>query len=148
LPLIRNPYYKSYRSLGLNPNALQINDYKSTNLDSHIQAIVLPQLAQAEEAQIWNYKSILDQLCRVNDNPNKVQEAEDKLLSMKQGTDSLHAYMAKFERVLYEARGHDWPDVNKISTLRIAFILQFVVAFLNNLTSLVRTRISSKSYNS
>jgi hypothetical protein len=31
LPLIRNPYYKSYRSLGLNPNALQINDYKSTH---------------------------------------------------------------------------------------------------------------------
>jgi hypothetical protein len=30
LPLIRNPYYKSYRTLGLNPNALQINDYKST----------------------------------------------------------------------------------------------------------------------
>jgi hypothetical protein len=29
LPLIRNPYYKSYRLLGLNPNALQINDYKS-----------------------------------------------------------------------------------------------------------------------
>jgi hypothetical protein len=25
LPLIRNPYYKSYRTLGLNPNALQIN---------------------------------------------------------------------------------------------------------------------------
>jgi hypothetical protein len=34
LPLIRNPYYKSYRSLGLNPNALQINDYKSTILES------------------------------------------------------------------------------------------------------------------
>jgi hypothetical protein len=30
LPLIRNPYYKSYRSLGLNPNALLIDDYKST----------------------------------------------------------------------------------------------------------------------
>jgi hypothetical protein len=26
----RNPYYKSYRTLGLNPNALQINDYKLT----------------------------------------------------------------------------------------------------------------------
>jgi hypothetical protein len=92
--------------------------YVYLNLDSHVQAMVLPQLAQAEEAQIWNYKSILDQLCRVNDNPNKVQEAEDKLLSIKQGTDSLHAYMAKFKRVLYKARGHDWPNVNKISTFR------------------------------
>ena len=34
MPLIRNPYYKSYRSLGLNPNALQINDYKSTKIYS------------------------------------------------------------------------------------------------------------------
>ena len=89
-------------------------------------------MAQAEEAQIWNYKSILDQLCRVNDNPNKVQEAEDKLLSMKQGTDSLHAYMAKFERVLYEARGHDWPDVNKIST------------FKNSLHPSIRSRLSQQ----
>jgi hypothetical protein len=47
-----------------------------------------------------------------------VQEAKDKLLSMKQGTNSLHAYIAKFERVLYKARGHDWPDVNKILTFK------------------------------
>jgi hypothetical protein len=26
--------------------------------------------------------------------------------------------MAKFEHMLYEAKGHDWPDVNKISTFR------------------------------
>ena len=51
-------------------------------------------------------------------NLNKVQEAEDKLLSLKQGTDSLYAYIAKFERVLYEAQGQNWPDVNKISTFK------------------------------
>jgi anaerobic ribonucleoside-triphosphate reductase len=35
--------------------------------------------------------------------PNKIQEAEDRLLSIKQSPDeSLAAYIAKFERVLYE----------------------------------------------
>ena len=47
-----------------------------------------------------------------------MQEAEDKLYALKQGTDSLYAYVAKFKQVLYEARGQNWPDVNKISTFR------------------------------
>lgn len=102
------------------------------NLESHIQAMVLPQLYQAEESQVWNYITILDQLTRVYDNPNKVQEAEDKLLAIKQGTDSIPAYVAKFERVLYEARGQDWPDVNKISTFR------------NGLNSVIRNRLAQQ----
>ena len=90
--------------------------------------MVLPQLYQAEESQVWNYITILDQLTRVN----KVQEAEDKLLAIKQGTDSIPAYVAKFERVLYEARGQDWPDVNKIST------------FWNGLNSVIRNRLAQQ----
>ena len=46
-------------------------------------------------------------MTRVYDNPNKVQEAEDKLFTIKQGTDSVPVYIAKFKRVLYEARGQD-----------------------------------------
>jgi hypothetical protein len=92
--------------------------YVYLNLESHVQAMVLPQLSQAEDDQIWSYLSILDQLSRVYSNPNKVQEAEDKLYSLKQGTDSLHAFIAKFERILYEARGQDWNDVNKIAAFR------------------------------
>src|SRR5205085_4438097 len=88
------------------------------NLDSHVQAMVLPQLSYAEEKEEWDYKTILLQLSRVYNNPNKVQEAEDKLYALKQGSDSLATYTAKFERVLYEARGQDWPNVNKISTFR------------------------------
>jgi hypothetical protein len=59
---------------------------------------------------------ILDQLSRVYDNPNKQQEAEDKLYTLKQGNDSLPVYIAKFERTLYEAGGQSWSDVNKISS--------------------------------
>ena len=92
--------------------------YVYLNLESPVQAMVLPQLASAEEKEIWDHKTILQQLKRVYDNPNKVQEAEDKLYALKQGTDSVPAYIAKFERILYEAKGQDWPDVNKISTFR------------------------------
>jgi len=105
--------------------------YVYLNLDSQVQAMVLPQLSQADETS-YDYHTIFDQLARVYDNPNKVQEAEDKLFDHKQGTDSLHAYIAKFERVLYEARGQDWPDVNKISTFR------------NGLNSTLRNRLQQQ----
>jgi hypothetical protein len=81
--------------------------YVYLNLESHVQAIVLPQLSTAEDNSAYDYTTILDQLVRVYDNPNKVLEAEDKLYALKQGTDSLPAFIAKFERVLYEARGQD-----------------------------------------
>ena len=55
----------------------------------------------------YDYNTILDQLTRIYDNLNKVQEAEDKLYNLKQGIDSLHTYMAKFECVLYEACSQD-----------------------------------------
>jgi hypothetical protein len=105
--------------------------YVYLNLDSHVQAMVLPQLSQADNTA-YDYNTILDQLARVYNNPNKVQEAEDKLYALKQGTDSLHVYTAKFERILYEAHGQDWPDVNKISTFR------------NGLNSMLRNRLAQQ----
>jgi hypothetical protein len=69
--------------------------------------MVLPQLSQANNETSYDFNTILDQLTRVYDNLNKVQEAEDKLYALKQGTDSLPIYIAKYERVLYEARGQD-----------------------------------------
>jgi len=92
--------------------------YVYLNLESQVQATVLPQLTMAEEKEIWDFNTILEQLKRVFDNPNKVQEAEDRLFALKQGLESIPNYIAKFERVLYEAKGQDWPDVNKISTFR------------------------------
>lgn len=106
--------------------------YVYLNLDSHVQAMVLPQLGQAEVVEYWNYQTILDQLARVYDNPNKVYEAEDKLMALRQGTDSIPVYIAKFERLLYEANGQDWPDTNKISTFR------------NGLGSTVRNRLAQQ----
>ena len=67
--------------------------------------MVLPQLSYAEISHVYNYKLILSQLLRVYGNPNKVQEVEDKLYHLCQGTDSLSVYVAKFKRVLYKAQG-------------------------------------------
>ena len=94
--------------------------------------MVLPQLSQAKALSVWDYTTILNQLSRVYNNLNKVQEAEDKLLSIKQGTDSILAYVAKFERVLYKASGQNWPNVNKISTFR------------NSLNSTICSRLSQQ----
>jgi hypothetical protein len=106
--------------------------YVYLNLESSVQSMVLPQLSQAELAQSWDYNTILDQLARVYDNPNKQSEAEDKLYTLKQGNDSLPVYVAKFERTLYEAGGQSWPDVNKISSFR------------NGLNSSLRSRLAQQ----
>ena len=79
--------------------------YIYSNLESNIQAMVLPQLSYAKTSHVYNYKLILSQLLRVYNNPNKVQEAKNKLHYLCQGIDSLSVYMAKFERVLYKAQG-------------------------------------------
>jgi hypothetical protein len=69
--------------------------------------MVLPQLSQAKDDQTWSYVSILNQLSYIYSNPNKVQEAEDKLYSLKQGTDSLYVFIAKFEYILYKVYRQD-----------------------------------------
>jgi hypothetical protein len=92
--------------------------YVYDRLESTVQSIVLPQLARAEEDEVWSYQSILDQLSRAYDNPNKAQEAEERLHRIEQGSDSVPAYILRFERQLYEARGHKWSDDRKIAAFR------------------------------
>ncbi|EKD17701.1 hypothetical protein MBM_04070 [Drepanopeziza brunnea f. sp. 'multigermtubi' MB_m1] len=79
-----------------------------------------------------DYNTLLDQLALAYDNPNKIQEAEDKLLACKQGTDALHIYVSRFERLLHAARCQTWPDANKI------------IAFRNGLNSTIRTRLNGQ----
>ena len=73
----------------LRVNSVVISDaiaqfyYVFLNLNSHVQVIVLLQLAQAKELESWDHNTILAQLARVCDNPNKVQEAKDRLLGLR-----------------------------------------------------------------
>lgn len=93
--------------------------YVYNRLESSVQSQVLPQLANAKADEAWDYDTILQQLARALDNPNRIQEAVEKLHSIKQGSDeSLANYIAKFERMLYEAKGHKWDDDRKITSFR------------------------------
>ena len=75
------------------------------NLESTVQVMVLPQLSYAKKQKSWDYKTILKQLKRVNNNPNAVQEVKDALQAIKQGDQPLPSYITKFERLLYKAEG-------------------------------------------
>ncbi|KAJ5347900.1 hypothetical protein MYU51_015415 [Penicillium brevicompactum] len=97
--------------------------YVYMNLTSQVQVMVFPQLVAARESGEYNFEVILDQLTRVYDNLNKVYEVEDRLLSIRQdSSDSVIAYISRFERLLYEAKGQNWSDVTKISILRKGLI--------------------------
>jgi len=92
--------------------------YLYGNLDSKIQAMVLPQLVQSENNGIWDFQTILDQLERVFDNPTKRDTAVARLQGIRQGNDALPIYLSKFERLLHEANANTWPDDSKIAILR------------------------------
>ncbi|EKD14756.1 hypothetical protein MBM_06967 [Drepanopeziza brunnea f. sp. 'multigermtubi' MB_m1] len=79
-----------------------------------------------------NLDKFNDQLALAYDNLNKIQEAKDKLLACKQGTDALYIYVLRFERLLHAARCQTWPDANKI------------IAFRNSLNSTIRTRLNGQ----
>lgn len=86
--------------------------------------MVFPQLVAARESGQYNFEAILDPLTRVYDNPNKVHKAEDRLLSIQQDTsNSVIAYISRFDRLLYEVKGQNWSDVTKISILRKSLAL-------------------------
>ncbi|KAF7938374.1 hypothetical protein EAE99_002046 [Botrytis elliptica] len=115
LPSIRTKLQVNGAAIG---NSTAQFYYIYLNLESHVQAMVLPQLSSFDQNVPLDHTTILDQLTRVYNNLNKVQEAEDRLFNLKQGIDSLHTYIAKFERTLYEAKGQNWSDSNKISIFR------------------------------
>lgn len=92
--------------------------YVYSNLESKVQALVLPQLHAAEEGGEYDPQHIIDQLARIYEDPNKIEKATSKLSHIKQGNDSFTIYLARFERLLYEARANKWPAAAQIAALR------------------------------
>jgi hypothetical protein len=56
----------------------------------------------------------LSTLTRIYANPHKIREAKDRLNRLTQGTDSLSTYIAKYERLVGEARAGHYPEDAKI----------------------------------
>jgi hypothetical protein len=96
-------------------NVAQFN-YVFLNLEANTQSIVLPQLESPPE--ILDYNTILTSLSRIYANPHKIREAKDRLNRLTQGSDSLSTYVAKYERLVGEARVGHYPDDAKIEAFR------------------------------
>lgn len=93
--------------------------YLYGRLDTKVQELVAPQLAQAEETQSFDHQVLLNQLSRLGDDPNARRNAEEKLQSSKMYSDeTVNAFLARFERKLYKAQANKWSDAAKISLLR------------------------------
>jgi hypothetical protein len=91
--------------------------YVWDRLEPGQQGLALSLLDTAESTQAWDHEAIFNLLERVHHNPYAQQEARDKLTHLRQAEEGLSAYIARFERLLYEAGAKDsWPDDIKIST--------------------------------
>jgi len=55
---------------------------------------------------------------RAYGDPNLKERANSKLSSMRQGKESMAAFLPKYERTLAEAGGADWSDDIRIHTLK------------------------------
>ena len=67
LPMIKAKIQVDGEAIG---NAIARFYYVYGNLEPTVQAMVLPQLSEAETHSVWDYNSILEQLARVLENPN------------------------------------------------------------------------------
>ena len=93
-------------------------DYVWDRLEQPQQASVLHLRQSAEETQSWDPEVIFSFFQRLCHNPREQQEAMQRFTSVRQREDeSLVAFLARFERLLYEASATTWPDASRIATL-------------------------------
>ena len=68
--------------------------------------------------QCWDPETIFSFFQRLCHNPRENQEAVQRFTSVRQrDEESLVAYLARFERLTYEANATTWPDVTCVTTL-------------------------------
>jgi hypothetical protein len=87
-------------------------------LEQPQQASVLHLRHLAEDSQTWDVEDIFSFFQRLCHNPREQQEAIQRFSSVRQrDEESLIAYLARFERLTYEASASSWPDTSRISVL-------------------------------
>ncbi|KAG9380167.1 hypothetical protein A1F94_009062 [Pyrenophora tritici-repentis] len=93
-------------------------DYVWDRLEQPQQASVLHLRHQAEENNTWDVEDIFSFFQRLCHNPREQQEAIQRFSLVRQrDEESLIAYLARFERLAYEAGASTWPDTSRISVL-------------------------------
>lgn len=93
-------------------------DYVWDRLEQPQQASVLHLRQSAEDSQSWDPEVIFSFFQRLCHNPREQQEAIQRFSSIRQkDEESLIAYLARFERLSYEADATLWPDISRVTTL-------------------------------
>ncbi|RJE18475.1 hypothetical protein PHISCL_09188 [Aspergillus sclerotialis] len=93
-------------------------DYVWDRLEQPQQASVLHLRQSAEDSHSWDPEAIFSFFQRLYYNPREQQEAIQRFTSVQQrDEESLVAYLARFERLSYEADATLWPDVSRVTTL-------------------------------
>ncbi|KAI1675981.1 hypothetical protein KJE20_14430 [Pyrenophora tritici-repentis] len=93
-------------------------DYVWDRLEQPQQASILHLREQSEELSEWDPEQIFSFFQRLCHNPREQQEAIQRFSQIRQKDDeSLIAYLARFERLSFEAKASSWPDISRITTL-------------------------------
>lgn len=93
-------------------------DYVWDRLEQPQQASVLHLRQSAEDSCSWDPEAIFSFFQRLCHNPREQQEAMQRFTSVQQrDEESLVAYLARFERLSYEADATSWPDISRVTTL-------------------------------
>ncbi|KAK7177922.1 pol-like protein [Paraphaeosphaeria sporulosa] len=93
-------------------------EYVWDRLEQPQQASVLHLRQSSEDSDEWNVEAIFSFFQRLYHNPREQQEAVQRFSSIRQkDEESLIAYLARFERLTYEAEATSWPDLSRITIL-------------------------------
>ena len=93
-------------------------EYVWDRLEQPQQASILHLRQSSDEAQSWDPEEIFSYFQRLCHNPREQQEAIQRFSNVRQKDDeSLIAYLARFERLSYEAGANSWPDVSRVTSL-------------------------------
>jgi hypothetical protein len=93
-------------------------EYVWDRLEQPQQASILFLRQSSDENQSWDPEDIFSYFQRLCHNPREQQEAIQRFSNVRQKDDeSLIAYLARFERLSYEAGANSWPDVSRITSL-------------------------------
>jgi hypothetical protein len=93
-------------------------EYVWDRLEQPQQASILHLRQSSDENQSWDPEEIFSYFQRLCHNPREQQEAIQRYSNVRQKDDeSLIAYLARFERLSYEAGANKWPDVSRVTSL-------------------------------
>ena len=93
--------------------------YVHNRLTGKALQMVTAYIEGAQKKHTYNPQEFIEYLTAIYDDPNKRERATNELNTLRQGKNvPFSRFLPLFEKLLAEAGGLDWPDVNKINALK------------------------------